>query len=136
VERRRRSKIIATLGPATDQPGVLERMIRAGVDAVRINCSHGHPQQWLARTQAIRDTAQAAGRYVAVLFDLQGPKIRLAADVRERDVAAGERVVFVGSADDRESDANVLVRGRSRSRCQMWTVGVGGRRRRPAPPGG
>ncbi len=73
----RRTKIVATLGPATDDPEVLDGLIRAGVDVVRINFSHGTAAEHLARAEALRNRARAAGREVGVLVDLQGPKIRI-----------------------------------------------------------
>ena len=73
----RRTKIVATLGPATDAPGMLARLIAEGVDVVRLNLSHGQPQDHRARAMAVRDAAQAAGREVGILADLQGPKIRI-----------------------------------------------------------
>jgi pyruvate kinase len=74
--RLRRTKIVATLGPATDQPGVLERMVRAGVDVVRVNFSHGEAVDHVRRVEAVRKYARERGREVGVLADLQGPKIR------------------------------------------------------------
>jgi pyruvate kinase len=74
---RRRTKIIATLGPATDASGMLITLIREGVDVVRLNFSHGEPGDHLKRVRAVRAAAQQAGREVAVLGDLQGPKIRI-----------------------------------------------------------
>jgi len=73
----RRTKIIATLGPATDASGMLLTLIREGVDVVRLNFSHGEPQDHVKRVRAVRAAAQQAGREVAVLGDLQGPKIRI-----------------------------------------------------------
>ncbi|HXH02586.1 MAG TPA: pyruvate kinase [Candidatus Competibacteraceae bacterium] len=73
----RRTKIVATLGPATDQPGVLDSIIQAGVDVVRLNFSHGKAEDHIRRAQAVRSRAAAQGRDVAVLVDLQGPKIRI-----------------------------------------------------------
>ncbi|MGN6280634.1 pyruvate kinase [Frateuria sp.] len=73
----RRTKIVATLGPATDAPGMLARLIAEGVDVVRLNLSHGQPQDHRARAIAVREAAQAAGREVGILADLQGPKIRI-----------------------------------------------------------
>ena len=74
----RRTKIVATLGPATDREGELERIVEAGVDVVRINMSHGLAQEHVARAQAVRDMAAKHDRQVGVLVDLQGPKIRIA----------------------------------------------------------
>ena len=73
----RRAKIVATLGPATDDPKVLGDMVRAGVDVVRINFSHGALADHARRVERVREAARSAGRYVGVLGDLQGPKIRV-----------------------------------------------------------
>lgn len=72
----RRTKIVATLGPASDDPRVLAGMFRAGVDVVRLNLSHGDLDDHRRRLQAVRAVAAAEGRVVAVLADLPGPKIR------------------------------------------------------------
>ncbi|SCY77261.1 pyruvate kinase [Nitrosospira sp. Nl5] len=73
----RRTKIVATLGPASSDPKVLERMINAGVDVVRINFSHGTREEHIAAADLTRSLARAAGHAVGVLADLQGPKIRI-----------------------------------------------------------
>ncbi|MDH5786076.1 MAG: pyruvate kinase [Chromatiales bacterium] len=73
----RRTKILATLGPATDDPKVLDKIIEAGVDVVRINFSHGSPEEHMDRAERVRNRARAHGRQVGVLCDLQGPKIRI-----------------------------------------------------------
>ncbi len=73
----RRTKIVATLGPASSDQKVLERMIRAGVDVVRMNFSHGTAQDHIERAAKVRAAAKAAGRTVGILADLQGPKIRV-----------------------------------------------------------
>jgi pyruvate kinase len=73
----RRTKIVATLGPATDDPTVLADMVRAGVDVVRLNFSHGALADHERRVELVREAARHAGRYVGVLGDLQGPKIRI-----------------------------------------------------------
>jgi pyruvate kinase len=74
---RRATKIVVTLGPASSEPAVLERMIRAGVNVVRLNFSHGTAQDHIARAELVRQVAQKAGREVAIMADLQGPKIRV-----------------------------------------------------------
>jgi pyruvate kinase len=74
---RRATKIVATLGPASSDPQLLEQMIRAGVNVVRLNFSHGKAQDHIDRAQLVRDAAQRAGREVAIMADLQGPKIRV-----------------------------------------------------------
>nr|WP_330385139.1 pyruvate kinase [Woeseia oceani] len=73
----KRTKIVATLGPATDDPAVLIAMIKAGVDVVRINFSHGVAAEHRRRTEALREAARACGREIGVMGDLQGPKIRI-----------------------------------------------------------
>lgn len=73
----RQTKIVATLGPASSSPEVLERMIRAGVDVVRLNFSHGTAQDHIDRARLVREAAGRAGRTVAIMADLQGPKIRV-----------------------------------------------------------
>jgi pyruvate kinase len=73
----RATKIVATLGPASSSPEVLERMIRAGVDVVRLNFSHGKAQDHIDRALLVREVAKRAGHEVAIMADLQGPKIRV-----------------------------------------------------------
>jgi pyruvate kinase len=73
----RRTKIIATLGPATDDPATLRRLIEAGVDVVRVNFSHGDAADRERRVRMVREAAAATGSYTALLGDLQGPKIRI-----------------------------------------------------------
>ncbi|NCS75656.1 MAG: pyruvate kinase, partial [Gallionella sp.] len=73
----RRTKIVATLGPASSDQKVLEQMIRAGVDLVRMNFSHGTAQDHMQRAETVRAAAAAVGRTVGILADLQGPKIRV-----------------------------------------------------------
>ena len=73
----RRTKIVATLGPSTDDPKVLDDMIQAGVDVVRVNFSHGTAEEHLRRAEQVRNRARAHGRQVGVFADLQGPKIRI-----------------------------------------------------------
>lgn len=73
----RHTKIVATLGPASTDPAVLERMVQAGIDVVRMNFSHGSSEDHVARAEAIREAAARGGRPVGILADLQGPKIRV-----------------------------------------------------------
>jgi len=73
----RSTKIVATLGPASSEPAVLERMVRAGVDVVRLNFSHGTADDHLARATLVKEIARSTGRTVAIMSDLQGPKIRV-----------------------------------------------------------
>ena len=73
----RRTKIVATLGPATDELDVLIDMCRAGLDVARVNFSHGAVEDHLRRIELLRTASARAGRYVAILGDLAGPKIRI-----------------------------------------------------------
>ncbi len=73
----RSTKIVATLGPASSDPAVLERMMRAGVDVVRLNFSHGTSADHEARAELVRETCRRIGRTVGIMADLQGPKIRV-----------------------------------------------------------
>ncbi|WP_432696938.1 pyruvate kinase [Marinobacterium sp. YM272] len=74
----KRTKIVATLGPSTDQPGVLEQLIQSGVNTVRLNFSHGSADDHRQRVMAVREACRKLGASVATLGDLQGPKIRIA----------------------------------------------------------
>ncbi len=71
------TKIVATLGPASDVPGLLSRLFEAGVDVFRLNASHGTQEQHAARIRAVRQLALEHGKHAGILLDLQGPKIRL-----------------------------------------------------------
>lgn len=73
----RRTKIVATLGPATDNVSILRQMVAAGLDVVRLNFSHGDAEDHIRRAEMVREAARAEGREVGVLADLQGPKIRI-----------------------------------------------------------
>jgi len=91
----RRTKIVATLGPASSDPKTLARMIDAGLDVVRMNFSHGTAAEHTKRVELVRSLARKAGRAVGVLVDLQGPKIRIGRFRENRIVlAAGEKFVL------------------------------------------
>jgi pyruvate kinase len=98
----RRTKIVATLGPATEDRSVIAAMVEAGLDLARINFSHGSRQSQRAHVEAVRAAAQAAGRNVGVLADLAGPKIRIESFV------AGSVLLLEGApfALDTALDAN------------------------------
>ena len=100
IERQRRTKILATLGPATDPPGVLDELFRAGVNVVRLNFSHGDPSGQARRAAAVRAAAQRAGAEVGILADLPGPKIRI-----ER-FAEGKVVLKAGARFDLVANAS------------------------------
>jgi pyruvate kinase len=73
----RATKIVATLGPSSNQPDILEKMIAAGVNVVRLNFSHGTAEDHIKLAGMVREAAQRVGREVAIMADLQGPKIRV-----------------------------------------------------------
>src|SRR5438132_2993613 len=73
----RATKIVSTIGPASSDLSTLTRMIAAGVDVVRLNFSHGKAQDHIDRASLVRQAAAACGREVAIMADLQGPKIRV-----------------------------------------------------------
>jgi pyruvate kinase len=74
---RRRTKIVATLGPSTDDPAVLEQLILAGADVFRINFSHGTSADQAKRVETVRTVADKVGKHIGIMGDLQGPKIRI-----------------------------------------------------------
>jgi pyruvate kinase len=97
----RRTKIVATIGPASREPEVLVRMVEAGMDVARLNFSHGTAEEHAEVIGRVRDAAGRAGRQVAVMQDLPGPKLRigkLAGDVVE--LASGEALTFVCGGED------------------------------------
>jgi pyruvate kinase len=107
----RRTKIIATLGPATDEPRVLDALLAAGVDVCRINLSHGPIEGSLARVAQVREAAARTDRYVGVLCDLPGPKVRTALFPDEGVVVEpGHRLQLVeaGPAGPTTSDDAVI----------------------------
>ncbi len=105
-EHRRRTRILATLGPATDPPGVLDALFRAGVDVVRLNFSHGDPSAQAARAEAVREAAQRVGAEVGILADLPGPKIRIERFAEGKvKLRAGDRFDLIARADAPPGDA-------------------------------
>jgi pyruvate kinase len=94
----RRTKIIATLGPATDDPQVLINMIKAGLDLARLNFSHGTAEDQQRRAQLLRDCATKVGKEVGIIADLQGPKIRIAR-FQNKKIFLAEGATFILDAD-------------------------------------
>jgi pyruvate kinase len=107
VEPNRRTKIVATIGPASKDREVLVRMVEAGMDVVRLNFSHGSHDSHASTAEMVRDAAGRAGRPVAVLQDLPGPKLRIG---RLRDdvveLKAGDVVTFTCGDEDGPGDAH------------------------------
>ncbi|HEY3789630.1 MAG TPA: pyruvate kinase, partial [Urbifossiella sp.] len=92
----RRTKIVATIGPATDDPAGMEAALRAGVDVARINFSHGG-EEHADRIARFRAAARRVGKFAAVLADLPGPKLRVTI-ATPRELAIGQQVFFSNSA--------------------------------------
>ncbi|HJZ57023.1 MAG TPA: pyruvate kinase [Gemmataceae bacterium] len=103
----RRTKIVATLGPATDDPATLEAILRAGVDVARINFSHGGTEDQLGRVGRFRDAARKVGKFAAVLADLPGPKLRVKIPAA-RPLNPGAMIHFSLSAQPVQPDDLVL----------------------------
>ena len=96
----RSTKIVATLGPASSDAPVLRRMLDAGVDVLRFNFSHGSAEGHLARARLVRDLAAETGREVAIMADMQGPKVRIGKFEAGRvQLQAGERFVLDAHCD-------------------------------------
>ena len=107
TDRLRRTKILATLGPATDAPGVLEALFRAGVNVVRLNFSHGDPSGQARRAAEVRIAAQKVGVEIGILADLPGPKIRIERFAEGKVMLkAGDRFDLVASNDAPPGDAS------------------------------
>jgi pyruvate kinase len=102
----RRTKIVATIGPASREPETLLRMVNAGMDVARLNYSHGTLEEHAETVRRVRDAAGRAGRPVAILQDLPGPKLRIG-PLREDvvELKPGERVTFSCGGEEGEGDA-------------------------------
>ncbi len=90
----RRTKIVATLGPASCSPEAVAALVEAGMDVARVNASHGTPEERASLIRTAREAGKAAGRPVALLLDLQGPRIRVGDLPAPITLTAGETVVF------------------------------------------
>jgi pyruvate kinase len=109
----RHTKILATIGPASGDPERLAELVAAGMDGARLNFSHGSHEQHRARADAARAAAADAGRPLALVADLQGPKLRLGNLPEPRTLTRGEEVVITGesSADGSELPVSPAVIG-------------------------
>src|SRR3954447_21963380 len=105
----RRTKIVATVGPASDPPSVLRGLFEAGADVARVGLAHGPVEASLDRIDRVRTAAQDAGRPFGVLVDLPGPKVRTAPFGDEGvDLHTGARVRLVEAGPDDRSTAKVV----------------------------
>jgi len=104
----RRTKIVTTLGPATDRDDNLRRIIKAGANVVRLNFSHGSPEDHLKRATDTRNIAKELGVHVAILGDLQGPKIRVSTfkDNKKVQLDLGQSFVLDADLEKGEGDEN------------------------------
>lgn len=102
---RRATKIVATLGPASSDPSVLERMILAGVNVVRLNFSHGSAADHQQTARLVREAAERAGREVGIMADLQGPKIRVGCFAQKRVQLEPGQPFVLDAARDQAGDA-------------------------------
>ncbi|BFL83863.1 hypothetical protein LFREDSHE_23130 [Shewanella baltica] len=102
----RRTKIVTTLGPATDRDDNLRRIIAAGANVVRLNFSHGSPEDHLKRATQAREIAKELGVHVAILGDLQGPKIRVSTfkDNKKVQLVLGQAYVLDAELAKGEGD--------------------------------
>ena len=117
------TKIVATIGPASREPEVLVRMVEAGMDVARLNFSHGNLELHAENAERVRTAASAAGRQVAILQDLPGPKLRVGAIENEvADLKPGETLVLMCRS--------TAVGNESPAVGQLARVGGCGRRRR------
>ncbi len=103
----RRTKIVATMGPATESDEAIDSLIKAGVDVVRLNFSHGTVEEHQARAETIRRIGRENHRHLAILADLQGPKIRTE-KFREGSVelAVGDQFCLNTECPDGEGDSS------------------------------
>jgi pyruvate kinase len=90
----RRTKIVATLGPATSTEEAIGALVRAGVDVTRFNFSHGDHNTHLKNAEVVRGAAHERGRNVAILQDIQGPKIRTGEVAGDTELIEGSRIVL------------------------------------------
>ena len=106
----KRTKILATLGPATNSPEKIKALIEAGANGFRLNFSHGSYEERLDQIKWIRDASRQIGRPVAILQDLQGPKIRLGAlKDNHFDVKAGSEIVLDYTVQEHDGSANLPI---------------------------
>ncbi len=109
--RGRRTKIVATLGPASADPRIIRRLAAAGLDVARINFSHGERRSWRRLADAVRAAQRDSGKPIAILGDLQGPKIRITEVPEPLEVSRGDRLTIVSGSTEpaRREDGQVVL---------------------------
>jgi pyruvate kinase len=104
----RRTKIVATIGPSSSSDEMLGRIIEAGMDGARLNFSHGRHEDHAANAQKVRDAQKEAGRPIALIADLQGPKLRIGELPEKISLAKDETIVVSGEDGAHPDDLPVL----------------------------
>src|SRR5918992_1685843 len=107
----RRTKIVATIGPASSDPAVVEELAAAGMEGPRLIFSHGGHDDHLARLLAVRRAEDRIGRPLAVIADLCGPKIRIGRLEEPRTLRAGEEVTFAAAGEEKGDDIGITFPG-------------------------
>jgi pyruvate kinase len=103
----RRTKIVATIGPASSSPEMIAALIEAGMDGARLNMSHGNREDHAMRARLVRDAEAASGRPIALIADLQGPKLRIGDLEQPVTLKRGDSVVIAGEDAARDGDLPV-----------------------------
>ncbi|HEY3068927.1 MAG TPA: pyruvate kinase, partial [Gaiellaceae bacterium] len=103
----RRTKIVCTIGPASSTPDEIDRLVTAGMDAARLNFSHGSHAEHAERARLVREAQDRAGRPLALIADLQGPKLRIGDISGPIDLEKGDEVVVSGASNGRPGDLPV-----------------------------
>ena len=104
----RRTKIVCTIGPATSNPEMVDRLVAAGMDAARLNFSHGTHEEHGERARLVREAQERAGRPLALIADLQGPKIRVGDLEAPRILVEGDEIAVVGGANGAAGELPVM----------------------------
>ena len=107
VRHDRRTKIVATIGPASSDEKTLGRLVEAGMDGARLNFSHGTHDEHRENARRVRAVQAAAGRSLALIADLQGPKIRIGELGAPVELEAGDAIVIAGEESSRDGDLPV-----------------------------
>ena len=108
AQARRRTKIVATIGPATGTAEGVRALVESGMDAARLNLSHGSREEHAERARLVREIEAATGRPLAVIADLQGPKLRIGELSSPVTLSAGEDVAVVGHSQPSDGELPVL----------------------------
>ncbi|MGL4209569.1 MAG: pyruvate kinase, partial [Candidatus Adiutrix sp.] len=95
----RKTKIVGTIGPASQDPEILAKLIDAGLNVTRLNFSHGSPDSHRAMIETIRNLSAAKNKEIGILQDLSGPKIRLG-EIKDRVLEAGETVRLIAGTKE------------------------------------